>query len=214
MKKLFVSLLVSFLIFSTFTGTSLAANGETVYITNSGKKYHSSGCSKLRNSKIAISIEDAMRRGYQPCKLCRSEGSTQTAKNTVQPPFAVTGISNPVPASAVSASNPAPVSALILTPEQIVQQAFALYVQAGLDQNTALQRVQAKMNDLVKQPANLTAVVQADLKALQSGSSTAKPTTEQIVQQAFARLVESGMDPAQALAAVQANLPALVAQSR
>jgi len=38
--------------------------------------------------------------------------------------------------------------------------------------------------------------------------------TEKIVQQAFARLVESGMDPAQALAAVQANLPALVAQSR
>ena len=206
MKKLFVSLLVSFLIFSAFTGTSLAANGETVYITNTGKKYHSSGCSQLKNSKIAISIEDAMRRGYQPCKLCRSEGATQTAKNTVQPPVA----SNPAPTSAVSASNPAPV----LTPEQIVQQAFALYVQAGLDQNTALQRVQAKMNDLVKQPANLTAIVQSDLRVLQGGASTAKPTTEQIVQQAFARLVENGMDPAQALAAVQANLPALVAQSR
>ena len=50
MKKLFVSLLVSFLIFSAFTGTSLAANGETVYITNTRKNYHSSGCAPLTNS--------------------------------------------------------------------------------------------------------------------------------------------------------------------
>lgn len=43
----------------------------TVYITKSGQKYHRDGCSSLQHSKIAISLDEAKRKGYEPCKNCR-----------------------------------------------------------------------------------------------------------------------------------------------
>lgn len=42
----------------------------TVYITNSGKKYHSSGCSSLSKSKIPINRSDAINSGYGACSKC------------------------------------------------------------------------------------------------------------------------------------------------
>lgn len=44
--------------------------GMTVYITKTGEKYHLSWCTSLRRSKIAISLGDAISRGYEPCKIC------------------------------------------------------------------------------------------------------------------------------------------------
>ena len=41
----------------------------TVYVTRSGKKYHSGGCSSLRRSKIEISLADAKQK-YGPCSRC------------------------------------------------------------------------------------------------------------------------------------------------
>jgi hypothetical protein len=43
----------------------------TVYITNTGEKYHRSGCRHLAKSKIPIELTDAQRRGYTACKVCR-----------------------------------------------------------------------------------------------------------------------------------------------
>jgi hypothetical protein len=43
---------------------------QTVYITRSGKKYHSDGCRYLTASKIAISLKDAKAKGYTACKVC------------------------------------------------------------------------------------------------------------------------------------------------
>lgn len=45
-------------------------NEQTVYITNTGKKYHNAGCRYLAKSKIPISLSDAETRGYTPCKVC------------------------------------------------------------------------------------------------------------------------------------------------
>ncbi len=42
----------------------------TVYITKTGKKYHRDGCRYLRQSKIAISLDDAQAEGYDPCSVC------------------------------------------------------------------------------------------------------------------------------------------------
>jgi methylphosphotriester-DNA--protein-cysteine methyltransferase len=48
-----------------------AANGKTtVYITNTGEKYHTERCASVKKSKIAISLEDAVKKGYAPCKRC------------------------------------------------------------------------------------------------------------------------------------------------
>ena len=46
------------------------SNTTTVYITNTGSKYHASGCRYLRKSCISISKDDAIKRGYSPCSVC------------------------------------------------------------------------------------------------------------------------------------------------
>lgn len=42
----------------------------TVYITRTGKKYHSDNCRYLSKSKIPISLKEAFQRGYSPCSVC------------------------------------------------------------------------------------------------------------------------------------------------
>lgn len=46
-------------------------NELTVYVTDTGKRYHVSTCRHLRLSKHAISLTEAKRRGYTPCKVCQ-----------------------------------------------------------------------------------------------------------------------------------------------
>jgi len=48
-----------------------AGGGGTVYITNTGEKYHVGGCRYLSKSKIPISLSDAKAKGYEACKVCR-----------------------------------------------------------------------------------------------------------------------------------------------
>ena len=42
----------------------------TVYITKTGKKYHTAGCRFLKSSKIPISLPEAKAKGYTPCGVC------------------------------------------------------------------------------------------------------------------------------------------------
>lgn len=46
------------------------SQSRTVYITDTGSKYHSSSCSYLKKSKRAISLNDAKSQGYTPCSRC------------------------------------------------------------------------------------------------------------------------------------------------
>jgi hypothetical protein len=43
----------------------------TVYVTNTGKKYHANGCRHLAKSRIPMKLEEARKAGYEPCKVCR-----------------------------------------------------------------------------------------------------------------------------------------------
>ncbi len=46
--------------------------GETtVYVTQTGKKYHKEGCSSLSESKKPIKLQDAKAEGYTPCSKCK-----------------------------------------------------------------------------------------------------------------------------------------------
>ena len=45
-------------------------NSATVYITDTGSKYHRDGCQYLRKSKHAISLDSATSQGYSPCSRC------------------------------------------------------------------------------------------------------------------------------------------------
>ena len=42
----------------------------TVYITNTGSKYHLAGCRHLSKSKIPITLSEAKAQGYEPCGTC------------------------------------------------------------------------------------------------------------------------------------------------
>jgi len=46
------------------------AETVTVYVTETGEKYHTEDCAALRESKQAMSLEDAKAKGYTPCSKC------------------------------------------------------------------------------------------------------------------------------------------------
>jgi micrococcal nuclease len=54
----------------TVARQSNQATPVTVYITNSGKKYHKQGCSFLKGQGKPISIEEAKQKGFEACKIC------------------------------------------------------------------------------------------------------------------------------------------------
>jgi hypothetical protein len=43
----------------------------TVYITESGEKYHKERCRYLKSSKIEINLSRALYDNYEPCKVCK-----------------------------------------------------------------------------------------------------------------------------------------------
>jgi hypothetical protein len=42
---------------------------QTVYITWTGKKYHTAKCRYLSQSKIPVSLKDGKANGYTPCSV-------------------------------------------------------------------------------------------------------------------------------------------------
>jgi hypothetical protein len=49
---------------------------QTVYITESGKKYHAKNCSVAKTGKKGILLKDAKKEGYEPCKICKANKIT------------------------------------------------------------------------------------------------------------------------------------------
>lgn len=78
MKK---QLLLLTVIFSLLMSNVLA---QTVYITKTGKKYHIESCRYLRSSSFAISLQDALSRGYDACSICAPP--TSSSQSTRQVP--------------------------------------------------------------------------------------------------------------------------------
>jgi hypothetical protein len=50
---------------------STAHSSPTVYITKTGKCYHSGSCQYLKKSCIPVSLEEAVRLGKVPCSVCK-----------------------------------------------------------------------------------------------------------------------------------------------
>lgn len=50
---------------------SIRYNGATVYVTKSGKKFHREDCTSLSKSKIPMLFEEASKKNYTPCGLCK-----------------------------------------------------------------------------------------------------------------------------------------------
>jgi hypothetical protein len=59
-------------------GSKLTA--QTVYITETGKKYHAKNCDIVKTGKKGITVEEAKKKGLEPCKVCKVETTeTKTA---------------------------------------------------------------------------------------------------------------------------------------
>jgi hypothetical protein len=71
-------LLKAALLIWTLFFVSIFTFGQTVYVTNTGTKYHTSGCQYLRKSKIATSSDKAIERGYSACSVCKPSASPAT----------------------------------------------------------------------------------------------------------------------------------------
>ncbi len=69
MKRIAAILCAVLILFSSASPIYADNGSTTVYITNTGQCYHRGSCSYLRQSKIAISLEEASRR-YRPCSRC------------------------------------------------------------------------------------------------------------------------------------------------
>lgn len=200
MKRLCIALVSALLCISMIAPVNvMAAGNDVVYITNTGKKYHAANCSSLRKSKHAITLANAKASGYTPCSKCLGGTSVSASTST----SAVTPA-----ASANTAAVPAGITA-----EQAVQNAYALYVQNGLTSEAAMNRVQTVLTKLTAQPSEYLRIVQEDLALLNQSGTGSTASAEQLVQQMYAALVAQGMSSDQALAQVQANLPAIMAQA-
>lgn len=55
---------------ATYQPHQTQQNSYTVYVTDTGNKYHSGGCQYLRESKIPMSLSDAIASGYTACSKC------------------------------------------------------------------------------------------------------------------------------------------------
>lgn len=200
MKRLCIALVSALLCISMIAPVHvMAAGNDVVYITDTGKKYHAANCSSLRKSKHAITLANAKASGYTPCSKCL--GGTSVSASTS------TSAGTPA-ASANTAAVPAGITA-----EQAVQNAYALYVQNGLTSEAAMNRVQTVLTKLTAQPSEYLRIVQEDLALLNPSGTGSTASAEQLVQQMYAALVAQGMSSDQALAQVQANLPAIMAQA-
>ena len=175
----------------------MAAENDVVYVTNTGDKYHRANCSYLRRSRRQITLGEAKRRGYTPCSKCFGS----SASSSVATPAA----SNNAAAASVPTTG--------MTAEQAVQNAYALYVQNGLTSDAAMARVQAVLARLTAQPDAYIQIVQDDLAALNQSGTVKPASAEQLVQQMYAALIAQGMSSDQAMAQVQTNLPAILAQA-
>ena len=66
-----VALIFAFLLATTF----IKLHAQTVYITETGKKYHMKNCSTAKTGKKGIELAEAKKQGYEPCKVCNPAGS-------------------------------------------------------------------------------------------------------------------------------------------
>ncbi len=70
MKPIFKTILSAFIIILLF---SARAYSQTVYVQETGKKYHMKNCSVAGTGKKGMSIDEAKKAGYTACKVCKPD---------------------------------------------------------------------------------------------------------------------------------------------
>jgi hypothetical protein len=73
-KLFFIALLVNVLFMFS------SVNAQTVYVTESGKKYHAKNCNIVKTGKKGMELSEAKKKGYTPCASCKAEAVVATDK--------------------------------------------------------------------------------------------------------------------------------------
>lgn len=73
-KLFFIALLVNVLFMFS------SVNAQTVYVTESGKKYHAKNCNIVKTGKTGMELSAAKKKGYTPCASCKVEATPVTDK--------------------------------------------------------------------------------------------------------------------------------------
>jgi hypothetical protein len=73
-----IKLFLILLLFLTVT----SFKAQTVYVTESGKKYHAKNCDVAKTGKKGLELSEAKKQGYEPCKVCKV---TQELKEADKP---------------------------------------------------------------------------------------------------------------------------------
>ena len=58
----------------TISKNKINETEKIVYIAKTGKKYHLENCRTLRGEKEAIDLNEAIKNGYEVCKVCKPYG--------------------------------------------------------------------------------------------------------------------------------------------
>ena len=58
----------------TISENKINETEKIVYIAKTGKKYHLENCRTLRGEKEAIDLNEAIKDGYEVCKVCKPDG--------------------------------------------------------------------------------------------------------------------------------------------
>ena len=69
MKKVIISVLIGVTMFFSFNCTAFAE--RVVFVTRTGECFHTAYCRSLRNSRYAVSLDEAYSAGYRACRICR-----------------------------------------------------------------------------------------------------------------------------------------------
>ena len=57
----------------TISENKINETEKIVYIAKTGKKYHLENCRTLRGEKEAIDLNEAIKNGYESCKICKPD---------------------------------------------------------------------------------------------------------------------------------------------
>ena len=58
----------------TISENKINETEKIVYIAKTGKKYHLENCRTLRGDKEAVDLNEAIKNGYEACKICKPDG--------------------------------------------------------------------------------------------------------------------------------------------
>lgn len=68
-------------------GSISYSQAQTVYVTETGKKYHAKNCELAKTGKKGITLSEAKKKGYEPCKNCKADAiKTEETKGATAKP--------------------------------------------------------------------------------------------------------------------------------